>query len=64
MIAVQLQSREPNMQRLNYGSMILLTIPFVLLGLVIGLFECVVGSDGSTAEFVLRPFIWAYRRKV
>jgi hypothetical protein len=52
------------MQRLNYGSMILLTIPFVLLGLVIGLFECVVGSDGSTAEFVVRPFIWAYRRKV
>jgi hypothetical protein len=43
--------------------MILLTLPFVIVGVFVGLFECCVGSDGATAEFVVKPFLWAYRRK-
>jgi hypothetical protein len=52
------------MRRLNYGGMILLTTPFIFLGLFVGLFECVVGTKGDAAEAVVKPFLWAYRRKV
>jgi hypothetical protein len=44
--------------------MILLTIPFVLLGVFVGLGECILGTNGDVAEYVVRPFLWAYRRKV
>ena len=64
MISAQLQQRDLSMRRLNYGGMILLTVPFIFIGVLVGLFECCVGSDGSTAEFVAKPFLWAYRRKV
>jgi len=64
MIAAQLQPRDLGMRRLNYGGMIILTLPFVILGVIVGLFECIVGSDGASAEYVVKPFLWAYRRKV
>ena len=64
MIAAQLLQRDSNMRWLNYRGMILLTVPFIFLGVFIGLFECCLGTDGATAEYVVRPFIWAYRRKV
>jgi hypothetical protein len=52
------------MRRLNYGGMILLTTPFVIIAVVVGLLECVMGSDGATTDFIVKPFLWAYRRKV
>ena len=61
---ISAQPRDFDMRQLNYGVMILLTTPFVILGVFVGLFECIVGSDGATAEFVVKPFLWAYRRKV
>ena len=64
MIVSQLQMRDVNMRRLNYGGMILLTTPFIFLGVLVGLFECVVGTDGAATETVVKPFLWAYRRKV
>jgi len=50
------------MKKLNYAAMIFLTMPFVVFGICVGLFETCVGTDGSAAEFVVRPFLWAYRR--
>lgn len=64
MITAQLQPRDLPMRRLNYGGMILLTIPFVFVGVLVGLAECVLGTNGDAAEYVVRPFLWAYRRKV
>lgn len=64
MIAVQLQQREQSMRQLNYGGMIILTLPFVFVGVFVGLVECLLGTDGRAAEFVVKPFLWAYRRKV
>lgn len=64
MIATQPQQRDLDMRRLNYGGMIILTLPFVILGVFVGLFECVVGTNGAAADFVVKPFLWAYRRKV
>ena len=52
------------MRRLNYGGMILLTVPFIFLGVLVGRFECFLRTDGATTDFVVKPFLWAYRRKV
>ena len=64
MIAAQLQQRALPMRRLNFGGMIFLTLPFVIVAVFVGLVELALGSDGSAAEFIAKPFIWAYRRKV
>ena len=54
---------DQEMKKLNYATMIFLTMPFVAFGICVGLFETCVGTDGAAAEFVVRPFLWAYRRK-
>lgn len=64
MIATQHHYRDLSMRRLNYYGMILLTTPFILIGVFVALFELVVGGDGTNAEFIAKPFLWAYRRKV
>lgn len=64
MIIPQHRLGDSDMKRLNYGAMIILTTPFVLIAVVVGLLECVMGSDGATTEFIVKPFLWAYRRKV
>jgi hypothetical protein len=58
------QPHELSMKRFNYASMIILTLPFVLLGVLVGIFETCAGTDGATTERVAGPFLWAYRRKV
>jgi hypothetical protein len=52
------------MKKLNYAAMICLTVPFIFLGIAVGLFETCVGTDGAATELVARPFLWAYRRKM
>lgn len=51
------------MRRLNYGVVVALTVPFIALGVAVGLVELLLRQDGTAAEYVVTPFLWAYRRK-
>jgi hypothetical protein len=51
-------------RRLNYWGVVALTTPFIALGIAIGLVELLLRMDGTAAEYVVGPFLWAYRRKV
>ena len=50
------------MGRINYGFWITLTAPFLLLAVLVGLFELFVRTDGVAAAWVARPFLWAVER--
>lgn len=51
------------MKRLNYTFWIVMTIPFVFLGVVTGLIETMLGTSGDFTTLVVKPFTWAYERK-
>jgi len=50
-------------KRLNYAFWIIMTLPFVVLGIVTGITELMLGTSGSFTFFVVKPFTWAYERK-
>ena len=52
------------MKKLNYVVVLVLMMPFVPLSMVVGLIEVVLHRPSSWAEVVLKPFLWAYERKV
>lgn len=52
------------MKRLNYALGIIVTLPFVALGIVTGLIELLLKTNGDFTIWVVKPFTWAYERKV
>ena len=51
------------LRKLNYYSVVLLTLPFVPLAVITGLFETALNTDSEATLFIIRPFIWAVERK-
>jgi hypothetical protein len=49
-------------RRLLYYGLVLVTVPFLWLGVAVALFEIVIGTDGQGASWVVSPFTWALRR--
>ena len=52
------------MRRFKYWGVVVLTFPFLVVGVLTGLVECLLGSEGSGGVLIASPFLWAYRRKV
>lgn len=48
--------------RLKYYGIVILTVPFLWLGLLVALVELVLRGDGRVAAWVVSPFTWAIRR--
>ena len=51
------------LERLIFSLLILLTLPFVLLAIPIGIAEFMLGTKGDLTLWVVKPFTWAYERK-
>ena len=51
------------LRRLNYYGLILLTTPCLWLAVVVGLAEMLLEDDGTIAKEIVRPFLWAVRRR-
>ena len=49
--------------KINSILCIVATLPFLLLALLVGLFERAVGTDGAAAAWVARPFLRAVERR-
>lgn len=52
------------MKRLNYALGILVTLPFAAMGIITGLVELLLKTNGDFTIWVVKPFTWAYERKV
>ena len=50
------------MRKISYYTLIVLTMPFLSIGIAVGLFELCCGTDGRASKFIARPFLWAYER--
>jgi hypothetical protein len=46
-----------------YSTLIFLTLPFIAVGVAVGLFELCCGTDGRASAFIAGPFLWAYDRQ-
>jgi hypothetical protein len=51
------------LERLIFSLLILLTLPFVLLAIPIGVAELMLSTKGDLTLWVVKPFTWAYERK-
>ena len=52
------------LRKLNYYGVVFLTLPFVPLAVISGLFETALNTDSKATLFIISPFIWAVERKV
>lgn len=51
------------LRKLNYISVVMLTLPVVPFAVITGLVETIFNSNSDVTLWIVRPFVWAVERK-